>query len=248
MIIKHFEEKDTAIHNLDPRSKMVWLLGLSIMAMWTMNPIIILFCLFWAFLMNFLAKVPFIEVLKYIWFLAIPLWIGGIIACLIIGETLLGAATHGTIFAAKSSVLLVAVVAFYSSTSQKDIMAGLISLKFPYTFAFLVTLAISLIPQFEKEITLILTAQKARGHEVLLSFRRPIQSLKSFMPIIIPLLNVVLIQRSVQMGMALDSRGFGSEKKSLYKKIKIKGSDLVLLLLSVLTMYYVLVTYRFLAF
>lgn len=85
-------------------------------------------------------------------------------------------------------VLIFAAVIFTMTTSARDLLLGLTKLKVPYSFAFMLTIAIRFIPIIAKEINNVIDAQRSRAYEFVVSLRYPIKSIQNFISILIPVL------------------------------------------------------------
>jgi energy-coupling factor transport system permease protein len=105
------------------------------------------------------------------------------------------------------------------------LLLALTKLKVPYAFAFMLTIAIRFIPVIAKEINAVINAQRARAYEIAFSLRHPIRSMEKFVPILIPTL-MLLLKRSHELALSIDSRAFRAKKKITYpKRLRFKVSD-----------------------
>ena len=219
---------DSLIHNLDPRTKLIWLFGLSTLVFITNNPIIIVgaFALilvafwfsriYWSILWNnvkmFVIVVPIPYILLFILLLKnIPEGI-----------------SQGIVFTLKIWTLIFGMVIFSLTTSPRDFLLGLTKLKVPFAFAFMLTIAVRFIPVIIKEFETVTLAQKARAYEISWSWKNPKKSLDRFLPILIPTI-MLLIKRSYTMSLAIESKAFNTKKQRTYpKRIKFKPKDIIL--------------------
>ncbi|MDI6826739.1 MAG: energy-coupling factor transporter transmembrane component T [Candidatus Aenigmarchaeota archaeon] len=106
----------------------------------------------------------------------------------------------GIIISQRLLVLFIAVFAFVSTTSPKQLFEAFDFL--PYNLALMLTLAFRLLPLIKNEIIMIMNAQKARG----LNFKS-INVFKVYFPILVPLFGKTL-EGSNRSALAMESRGF----------------------------------------
>lgn len=94
---------------------------------------------------------------------------------------------------------------FVTTTTNEELVAGMRSLGIPYVFCFTVGTALRLFPTFLDSAGDVQQAQAARGHEA--GVGGPIKQLKSYLPLLIPVLMSSLRNVSTQ-SMAFEARGF----------------------------------------
>lgn len=245
------------IHRLDPRFKLaaftILILAIAVCDTYLGNVFALLFCLglFW------ISKIPFsygISGVKP----AIPfLIILAILQLLFYGEV----ASGGTVFFEYSfikitsdSVRLVIVsamrfmeVIFLSSvltlsTSTTELTHGIERLleplekvKFPvHAFALVITIAIRFVPTFAMEMEKMMKAQASRGAEFGTGeWWRIVKRTKDMFPLIIPLFNVAF-SRAEDLILAMEARCYTPNgKRSVYTHYKAKGTDFVMLSVSI---------------
>ena len=117
----------------------------------------------------------------------------------------------GFFFALRFIILALSSTIFAMSTSPRDLMLSLTKMKVPYELAFMLTIAIRFVPVITREIHHVIDAQKARAHKMMLSFRRPVESMQSFLPIIIPTLHLLLI-KAFDLSISIEARAFRAMK------------------------------------
>jgi energy-coupling factor transport system permease protein len=207
--------RDSFIHRLDPRAKLLWLLVFSSIVFIASDSAIVLGIFGATLLMGALAKLPrdqIWESTKYFVTL-MP------IAYMILYFALLGismqALWESLIFSAKFLVLIFASVIFTMTTSTRDLMLSLGKLRIPQSFVFMLTVAIRFIPVIMAEINNVIYAQKVRAYNPELSLRHPIESMKRFVPILIPVL-MLLLKRANELALSVESRAFLANKKMTY--------------------------------
>lgn len=107
---------------------------------------------------------------------------------------------YGMTISLRLLTLLLAVFAFVSTTSPKQLLESFSFL--PKEIALMLMLAFRLLPLVKKEIVAIVNAQKARG----LNFKT-LNLFKTYFPILVPLFARTL-EGSNHMALAMESRGF----------------------------------------
>lgn len=123
------------------------------------------------------------------------------------------------LFGRIASCLLVSYV-FVSTTHQSDLFAALARLKVPYTLNFMMAMTFQLIPVFQREVGIILSAQKSRGMKG--------TGFQAVLPSFVPVF-VGAIERVQQLSVSLESRGFGSTgRRTSYRRLSVRPLDWVL--------------------
>ena len=114
------------------------------------------------------------------------------------------------------------------TTPMTDIVAVLVEkFKIPFNYAFMFITALRFIPTFMGEMEQILQAQMSRGYSS--DTRNPLKKLFIVIPLAVPLL-VSSVKKTEKIAISMETRGFGSGPRSHYRKIAIKGSDYMVLL------------------
>ena len=229
--------RDSVVHRLDPRTKILWLLCLSFLIFVTETALVTIGVFLIMVLLVLLSKLP----LRAVWtsskifFILFPL-------CYIILFSLLlwdirRGIVEGGLFAIKFLVLIVASILFAMSTSPRDLMLSLTKLKVPYELSFMLTLAMRFVPVIIREVNHVIDAQKARAHKIQFSFMHPVVSMHSLFPIIIPTLQL-LLTKAFDLSLSIEARAFRSQKTRTYPpRLKFERGDylagIVLLFLAV---------------
>lgn len=226
--------RDSIIHKLDPRTKILWVIMLTFLVFLTENPFIIIGAFIFVLLSILLAKLP----PKAVWNSSKIFVIGFTIAYIILFSLLLWdlkqGAIGGLLFSIKFLVIILSTIVFTMSTSPRDLISSLVKMKVPYELAFMFTLAIRFVPVITKEFNHVVSAQKARAHKIRFSLRHPIESAKSFVPILIPTL-MVLFKKSLDLSMSIESRAFRAKKKRTYSpNLRFNLRDYMAILILVL--------------
>lgn len=116
-----------------------------------------------------------------------------------------------------SSMLLALVMVM--TTHPSDLFLAFSKLKVPYTFNFMLAMTLQLIPVFQREVGIVLSAQKSRGMKG--------SGFSAVLPSFVPVF-VGAIERVQQLSISLESRGFGSSgDKTSYRHVIARIQDWV---------------------
>jgi energy-coupling factor transport system permease protein len=221
----------TFVHKLDPRSKLIALVLLTILifAVTDFKVIGMIFCT--SILLWMIAKLPASILLGYMKFLGpllvllvllqalfypgnvylvkplIPEWvplIGGL------GKL----DKEGVIFGLVLSFRLITLISLMPlvtfTTPVEKFTLGLIKLGLPYTVAYTATTALNMIPTLQNELGVIVDAQKLRAFQTF-EEGKFIDKIKAYPTLVIPLI-VGSMRSAQQMGVAMDSKAFGTNR------------------------------------
>ncbi len=112
--------------------------------------------------------------------------------------------------------LLMALV-MVMTTHPSDLFTSFAKLKVPYTLNFMLAMTLQLIPVFQREVGIILSAQKSRAMKG--------SGFSAVLPSFVPVF-VGAIERVQQLSISLESRGFGSAGvKTSYRQVRARPSD-----------------------
>jgi len=207
--------RDSFIHKLDPRVKMVWVFAFSAAVFLTSRPWAVTAIFLSCILVGILAKLPQRQIWESMKIFAIAMPIAYTLLYFLLLGVSWNAFFEALIFAEKFLVMILSSVIFTMTTSARDLLLSLVKVRVPYVFAFMLTIAIRFIPIVFKEINNVINAQKARAHEFVFSLIKPVATVKSFVPVIIPVF-MMLLKRSFELSLSISSRGFGAQKKITY--------------------------------
>lgn len=214
-----FTKKKSFIHKLDPRSKLLFAIIYTVVALLFTEIIPLLFI--------FLSLIPFILIgklfkqwLKSIRGLSYLYLIIIVLNTLFISEKGLSFAVSMLI---RISIMISAFSIFFLSVDPNDLALSFISMKVPYEFAFSFSLAFRFVPTIAMEAQNIIDAQQSRGYEM--QKKGIISQIRNLFPLLIPLI-ISSIKRAFNIAEALESRAFGSNKnRSYYFKINYSVRD-----------------------
>lgn len=230
-------DKDTWVHRLDPRTKMIGAmivfavclcfnhplymaaisLGIAVIAIsakalpnfWRLRFILVLLIVFSAVTWPFFARGP------------TSLWSYGPIH--VTRESLLYGIAMGLRLATFVSTGLV----FLSTTRNEELTNGLIRMGCPYSLAFALSTALRLVPTFAGAGATIIQAQVSRGLD--LESGNILSRVRKFIPQAVPLF-IYAIRHTNLLAMALESKGFSPEsKRTLYYEPRMQVFDFLVL-------------------
>jgi len=218
------------IHRIHPVTKILWVVVYVILAFTTQNVIILYGMAVFAILMALLGGV-FRPLLKAA-YLIVPIG-SSLISLQVLAPAVeqpwtpiaeVGFVTlygDGLYFALVllgrivSSMLLSLVMVM--TTHPSDLFLAFSKLKIPFTFNFMLAMTLQLIPVFQREVTLVLSAQKSRGMKG--------SGFSAVLPSFIPVF-VGAVERVQQLSISLESRGFGSSgNKTSYRQVVARIQD-----------------------
>lgn len=214
-----FLKRDTFLHNLDPRSKLLFALIYTTGALLFTEiiPLTFLFISLIPIILSGRLLNKWIKSLRGLSFLYI----------LIIILNTLFIRDNGFSFAIamvlRISIMISAFSAFFLTVDPNDLALSLISMKVPYEFAFSFSLAFRFVPTISIEAQNIIDAQQSRGYEMKKS--GILNQIKNLFPLLVPLI-IGSIKRAFNVAEALESRAFGSNKdRTFYFSIKYSYKD-----------------------
>ncbi|HWR60121.1 MAG TPA: energy-coupling factor transporter transmembrane component T [Clostridia bacterium] len=230
-------DKDTFLHRLDPRTKLLVVLAtFTVALMFDMLQVLLALTaiiLIYGYLGKVLSNLKRIRaILLMIAFFSIFLWSftrGGVTRLL--GPVTLEGIIYGFIIGIKFDVMIISGMIFLSSTKIEEISLGLVKLRVPYRGAFAFSTAIRLVPMIVGTSYTITQAQKSRGLD--LDSGTFIQKFKKYVPLLIPTL-ISIIRGTNVFAMALESKGFGyDDSRTNYLEIGFDRADYLVIALTV---------------
>ena len=230
-------DHDTVVHRLDPRTKILLMVGSFVLGMLFMHPLwgamALLVVLTHAAVSRSLAN------LKRIWFILFMLGTMGTILWALfskgptpfIGPIEWEAFLFGLGSALRIDTMIIAGVVFLSTTRNEEIVQGMVMLGVPYRFGFAFSTALRLVPTITATTFTIRQAQRSRGLD--LDSGNAIQRLRKNIPLVVPAFLSTIRSTNV-FGMALDSKGFGARpKRTNYLRVRFGTADWIFLLVLV---------------
>lgn len=221
-----YRYKATFIHNLDPRTKLLLTILVSILTMFFADPIplflmlvvVVAFILWADSIQEWFAT---LKGLKFLLFFVVVLNY--------LLQTLNFAIAMGLRLLVLSSIFSV----FFLTVHPDDLAQSLIQLRLPFEFAFAMSMATRFVPTLALEAETIMDAQRSRGLE--LEKGSFLQKIRNFVPILIPLI-VSSIRRALIVAESIESRAFGSNvKRTFYYVLKMGKKDIAVVIISTIT-------------
>ncbi len=246
--IGQYVPTDSVIHRLDPRTKLVLILVVMILAVATIDFRIYLLISFFLLLMAWLSKIPVFHFLRnlrsFFWLFVltfilhiifVPTNSGGFWNLGFIKISHEGA-LNGAMYSWRIAVFIFAA-AFLSLTTQAveltdavfKSLSFLKKLKFPLEEISLITMiSLRYIPLLLEEAVNLKKAQMSRGASFEGSL---IRKAKKTLPLLVPLF-VSSFRKADELALALDARGFRSgQERTSYQKLAFSSSDFFFLFL-----------------
>lgn len=234
---------NSIIHRINPLAKLVWVVGYVVLAFSTQNIIILYSMALFA-----LILAPIAGVLKPLLkgaLILVPVG-SSLLALQIIAPAVerpwtpvaeLGPLTlygdgvyYGLVLLGRIVASLLIALVMIMTTHPSDLFTSFAKLKVPYTLNFMLAMTMQLIPVFQREVGIIMSAQKSRGMKG--------TGFSAVLPSFVPVF-VGAIERVQQLSISLESRGFGSDGiKTSYRQVKGRPSDWVIGILGVGTIAY----------
>jgi energy-coupling factor transport system permease protein len=233
MNIDFYIDKDTVIHRLDGRTKILLFLGSFLALVLFEDPLYILPIALLILLENFLAQ-AWVNIWR-IRFLLFLLTVTSVIMWNIFasGETSLFwfFDLESLLYSiARTMLILLMIISglnLLSTTRNEELVLAMIKLGLPYRVGFAISTALRMVPTIASSISTISQAQKSRGLD--LEGGSLLERLKKFIPILIPVF-ISTIRDTNVFGMALESKGFGArEDRSYYLQMVMDRSDYLVL-------------------
>jgi len=230
-------DKNTWIHRLDPRTKMISLLILFIICLCFNHPLymgvislsVMIIAIYAKALLNF-WRLRFILTLLILFSTVMwpffakgmtPLWSWGPLH--VSQESLL----YGIAMGLRLATFVGSGLIFLSTTRNEELTNGLIRMGVPYPIAFALSTALRLVPTFAGAGATIIQAQISRGLD--LESGSIFSRIGKFIPQAVPLF-IYAIRHTNLLAMALESKGFSPEsKRSFYYEPQMHKADYVVL-------------------
>jgi energy-coupling factor transport system permease protein len=243
-------DRDSAVHRLDPRTKLLLLVAAFVAAVPFREPIPLLVLL--ALLLAYGALARALGNLRRIWLLLLTIALVTVVswsvflpgATPIVWRASWEGLRYGVAAAAKIDGMIVAGLIFLTTTRTEEIVLGLIRMRVPFQVAFAFSLAIRMVPTIVGTAVTVTEAQRSRGLD--LAAGGPLRRLRSHVPLLVPIF-LHTLRNTDQLAKALESRGFGAraERSSLIE-IGFRRADALALAIGALLLAG-FVLFRFLA-
>ena len=222
------------LHRLNPISKLAWVLAVIFFAFASYNPFPLFAIAVLGFAMGLSAGIgrPLLRILVVF---------APVTASMIVIQTLAPATCSNTCTAAAqlgpftlyqegmshslslvSRVFAMEIIALgvLMTTHLSDLFAAFAKLRVPYILNFMVSMTLQLIPVLQREVSIVLSAQKSRGMKS--------SGFGSIVPSFVPVF-AGAFERVQQLSISLESRAFGSTgAKTSYRQVRFGPIDAVI--------------------
>jgi len=224
-----YEAGDSAVHRLDPRTKLFILAAWFVVALvpstlphalgvLALAAVYVTIARSWSAVARIRFFLLIITVFSIVVWGVIPRE-GEVIFLFVRREALV----FGALTAIKIDAILVAGIVFLATTRNEEITTGLVRLGVPYVMCFAFSTALRLVPTFAATGATVVEAQRSRGLE--LDTGSPWSRMKAYIPLMAPIF-LVSIRNANLMAMALEARGFGAGKKrTFYIRLRMRPRD-----------------------
>ena len=242
MILGRYIPGNSIIHRLDPRSKLVAMILLIIIAFWANNPITNLILFIATGIFVILSEVPlsfFIKGLRSMFFLIAfttlfqLFFISGgqvLFEMGFIKITSYGIEQAGIIFCRFvliiffSTLLTLTTMPLSLATAVESLLGPLKRFKVPvHEIGLMLSMSLRFVPTLMDDTIRIMNAQKARGVDF--GEGNIIQKVRSIIPILIPLF-ASSFKRADALAIAMEARGYqGGEGRTKYRRLSWNSRD-----------------------
>ena len=211
--------RDSWLHSLDPRVKLVFAL-LATIALLSLDslPIFVLFLvLCHALLLS--ARIP-IARLGWAWRMMLPITILIPLLWPLFSTTTgpillhLGPVTitwidvwQGLAMAARVDAMAFAFFVWLFTTDQAGIVMGFVHLGLPYEWGLTLAITLRYVPTLQAAFGRVMDAQRARG--LVISNTNPVQAVRAYIPALVPML-IDALRTAENLSWALEARAFGA--------------------------------------
>ena len=242
-LLFEYSEDSSFIHKLDPRVKLLWLLGNLILIILFHDLIVLILSLGVVLTTTILASIslavflPMIKIMtiigvQYIIFQGLLRPEGTVIFQLGSLNFYLGGVLVGIKGITLLMVLAFLFLQFVMWTSPKELTLLLVKLGLSQKYAVLIGLALHFLPIVEKDMRAIYDSQKARGLELTTTW----QKAKGLLPIMLPLI-LRALKRSQEIALSMELKGYSRfPTRTFLGSISFSSTDY--LVLSYLSIYF----------
>jgi len=242
MNLSLYQDKNTWLHHLDPRTKLVGVVILFALCLCFNHP------LYLAILAGMILALIFsgrsrqsLWALRYL-ILLLVLSSAALWPFFIKGPTILGrwhfleisreSLLYGMAMGIRLAAFVMGGLLLLATTRHEEMSSGFIRMGLPYTVAFALSTALRLVPTFVGAGATIIQAQVSRGLD--LESRNVLTRFGKFLPLAVPMF-ISAIRYTNLLSMALESRGFSpGAPRTLYYEPRMSGRDWLVLVCLVL--------------
>ncbi|HID87244.1 MAG TPA: energy-coupling factor transporter transmembrane protein EcfT [Anaerolineae bacterium] len=227
------------LHDLDPRTKLAFMLLSLIFLLSVGNLLIMIGFLVASHLILLSAHIPWSRI-RWIWERMLPLTVLILILWPLFyqegGEVLLElwrvrvtafSLVEGAAMALRVDALAFACFILLLSTSQSELVRGLVKGGLPFSWGLTLAIALRYLPTLYGIYTTVSEAQQARGWAI--GRGDLVKRLRSYMPVLVAVI-ITALRMTDNLSMALAARAFGARRDRTYlKEVRFRTVDGVLL-------------------
>ncbi|RLA92676.1 MAG: hypothetical protein DRG83_22125 [Deltaproteobacteria bacterium] len=248
-----YVDEDTFIHRLDPRVKIISVI-LSMILGVLLHDVLSLF-LFYCFLIslmvwskvgwkNFIFGVKTIAPVTILIFVLSPIsFPGGEPVIAVLGPLTISLQSFlkGAEFVLRINTMAFSVYFLLFTTSQRDLVYGLVKMGLPYNYGLTLTMALRYIPTFGAMIGMITDSQKARGLE--LEKGNFLRKARKYVAVAAPTM-INALRMADQLSIAIASRGFGAKaERTFFRELRVSKLDIVTFVLVIIVFIMIVLFY-----
>lgn len=234
-----YTEGDTFLHRMDPRVKIVAVLLLSILALIVRDLLHLLLLLAFILLLLVLGRATFaktyfaLKMVMRVMVLIVALWpifnpVGTpVLATLGPIRITQPGVIEGVANAFRILCLATVWYVLMFTTSQRDMVRGLVKLGLRFDFGLTLSIALRFLPTFGATMESIKDAQRARG----LEFEKGslVRRSRKYVAVLVPTI-VSALRTADTLSLALQSRAYGARRDRTYlRELRMRRSDFVAL-------------------
>ncbi len=244
-----YVRRDTWLHHLDPRVKLLFVLESSLLlfvwpVLWAALALIVLCNVAFqlahipgrsvaAIYRTMLPLATLVFVLSAIFGTGVdggPVWLHSGLLLISAGSVL-----QGLLLALRLLALALVVFVWLFTTAQASLVRGFHALHVPYNWALTVALALRYLPIFAGLFGQVRDAQQARGLD--LEQRGLLRRLRAYRPVLVAMI-INALRQSERLGWALEARALGASgvKRSVFRPLHLQTADYLALALLLLAL------------
>ena len=233
------QEKQSFLHDLDPRTKLGLVLTVMVLSMLFLRFFLLLGMFIGLIVLVLAAKIfrEWLKTLKGIFYLVFLIFVAN---TLVYGYSKapkpldlwdlqswrgifsLGM-KYGGLLALRLVIFSGVIIFFVLTTDLEDLGVALRKMRFPYELVFVIVATARFIPVLIDDIETIIKARMVKGVE----FQRGsfFTKIRRYAGLLVPLV-IVSLRRSYRLAEAMDARGFGAEKqRTYYSEVNMRARD-----------------------
>ncbi|MDY6965542.1 MAG: energy-coupling factor transporter transmembrane component T [Halobacteriota archaeon] len=227
-----YKDRDTQVHRLNPLCNLILVFSIVILSLIFKDPLYLLFPFIISLSIVFIAKI----IREWASMIKIALWL---CLVLVIINLIFRPTMEGVLFSIAMSIRLLSVVSAFAiltfTIHPDDLMSAMIRMGLPYRSVLVTSLSTRFFPTLIDDMEAITDALRSRGLEI--DKGGFTEGIKNRMEVAIPLLCNSL-DRSVQVAEAMESRAFGSGKRTFYNIRRMDKIDYLISIICLIPLFF----------